>query len=164
MQRFEMRSTIDAPAEQVWARAVTEEGINDELMPIFRMTMPKALRGRTVADVEPGTRPGRAWILLFGVVPVDYDDLGIAELEDGHFLERSTMLSMREWEHDRTVSPVDGADWSSGACIVHDRLGFELRRPLAWIPGMAALFRIGFSKVFAHRHRRLARHFGPNPA
>jgi len=29
----ELQSVVDAPADQVWARVVTPEGINDELRP-----------------------------------------------------------------------------------------------------------------------------------
>jgi hypothetical protein len=65
------------------------------------------LRGRTIDDIRPGTRAGRSWILLFGLIPVDYDDLGIAELEPGRrFLERSTMLSMGFWEHERLAGAI----------------------------------------------------------
>ena len=143
---------IPVPAERVWARAVTPAGVNHELGPWIRMTMPRALRGRTIDDVEPGQPLGRSWLLLLGVVPFDYDDLGIAELEPGRrFLERSTMLSMRSWEHERTVEP-RGDD----ACEVTDRLRFELRRGLAWVPGSARIARAFVARTFAHRHRRLA--------
>jgi hypothetical protein len=135
---------------------VTPEGINDELRPWMRMTVPRRLRGKTIDDVEPGQRLGRSWLLLFGLIPFDYDDLGLAELGPGHrFLERSTMLSMRSWQHERTVVPVDAT-----ACEVTDRVTFEPRRPLAIVPGSAMMTRALLTRVFAHRHRRLARHFG----
>ena len=60
----------------------------------MRMTVPRRLRGKTIDDVEPGEGLGRSWLLLFGLIPFDYDDLGLAELGPGHrFLERSTMLT-----------------------------------------------------------------------
>ena len=125
MQTVEQSSVVAAPADDVWGRAVSEEGINDELRPILRMTMPRALRGKTIDDVEVGVPLGRSWILLFGLIPVDYDDLCLAELEAGHrFLERSSTLTMRPWQHERTVEAVD-----PGSCRVTDRLTFELRRP-----------------------------------
>ena len=153
ISRVEQVSSVAAPAEHVWARAITEEGINHELGPWLRMTMPPGLRGKTVEDIEPGMRAGRSWILLFGLIPIEYDDLGLAELEPGRrFLERSSMLTMRFWEHERTVEPA-GDDW----CTVTDRLGFDLRRPLALIPGSARLARRIVAALFRHRHRRLAR-------
>ncbi len=148
-------SILPAAAQAVWARAVTPEGINDELRPLMRMTMPRSMRGRTIEDVPLGERLGRSWILLFGLVPVDYDDLGLAERGPGfRFLERSTMLTMSTWEHERTVTPApDG-------CEVTDRLAFHLRRPLAALPGAARLAGAIVARLFAHRHRRLARYWG----
>lgn len=148
-------SAIGASADAVWARAVTLEGINHELGPWMRMTMPRGLRGKSIADIEPPARPGRSWLLFLGLIPFDYDDLGIVELGPGRrFLERSTMLSMRAWEHERTVEGL-----GEGACEVRDRVAFELRRPLAWIPGSDQLARAMVTRTFAHRHRRLAEHF-----
>lgn len=56
-----------------------------------------------------GTPLGRAWLRLFGVIPFDYDCLTIVELEPGRrFLERSTMLSIRVVEHERSLTPGPG--------------------------------------------------------
>jgi hypothetical protein len=33
--------------------------------------------------VKPPDRLGRSWLLLFGFIPFDYDDLGLAELGPG---------------------------------------------------------------------------------
>ena len=152
MEAVEQTSVLPGHADLVWRRAITEEGINYELRPILRMTMPAPLRGQTIDDVEVGVPLGRSWILLFGLIPVDYDDLFLAELGPGNrFLERSSMLSMRVWQHERSVEPVD-----AGSCRVTDRLSFELRRPLAWIPGSARLARTIVAALFRHRHRRLA--------
>jgi len=148
-----VESVVAAPAPAVWAAAVSEEGINYELRPIMRMTMPAALRGRTIDDVPLGEPLGRSWILLFGVIPVDYDDLVLAERDPGRrFLERSTMLSMSLWQHERTVVPL------GAGCKVTDRLTFELRRPLRWIPGSSRVAEGIVGRFFAHRHRRLAKH------
>ncbi len=138
-------------AAEIWERAITEEGINHELRPILRMTMPPGLRGRTIGDVEVGVELGRSWILLGGVLPVDFDDLKLAEIGPGtRFLERSRTLAFAVWQHERTV-----ADEGPG-CRVTDRLSFELRRSLAWLPASAALARAIVGLLFSHRHRRLA--------
>jgi hypothetical protein len=152
---LERSSTLPVPAPEVWGRAVTPEGINDELRPLLRMTMPPNLRGKTIDEVEVGGPLGRSWILLGGLVPVDFDDLCLVELEPGRrFLERSRTLSFSVWQHERVVEP-DG----EGACRVTDRLGFELRPVVAWIPGMASLARAIVAALFRHRHRRLARRY-----
>ena len=96
---------------------------------------------------------GRSWILLGGLLPVDYDDLCLAELEPGRrFLERSSTLAFRVWQHERVVEP-EGA----GSCRVTDALGFELRAAIAWIPGAERLAAAIVGALFRHRHRRLAR-------
>jgi ligand-binding SRPBCC domain-containing protein len=151
----EQHSRLAASAEDVWRRAVTPEGINDELRPWLRMTMPPALRGRTIDDVPLGRRLGRSWLLLFGLIPVDYDDLTLAERGPGmRFLERSTLFSMRAWQHERDVVS-DGQ-----GCQVTDRLTFELRRPLERLPGLRRLSGAIVAWLFRHRHRRLAKRFG----
>ncbi len=147
---------VERPANVVWERAVTEEGINEELAPILRMTMPKGLAGKTVDTVEVGVPLGRSWILLGGLLPVDYDDLRLAELEPGRrFLERSRTLSFSVWQHERIVEPE-----GEGRCRVTDRLGFELKRGVAWIPGAARLAGAVVGFLFRHRHRRLVRAHG----
>ena len=157
MHTVEQSSRLPLPAGEVWARAMTPEGINDELAPWLRMTMPKGLRGRALDDAAIavlGRGPlGRSWILLFGVLPVDFDDIAIAELDPGRrFLERSRTLAFGLWQHEREVEPLGPA-----SCRVSDRLGFELRAPLARVPGVAALARAIVGALFGHRHRRLQR-------
>ena len=113
--------------------------------------MPRGLRGKTIGDVAVGEPLGRSWILLGRAVPVEYDDLCLAELEPGRrFLERSSMLTMRVWQHERIVEPQGDRE-----CEVTDRLTFELRRPLRWIPGSERLARAIVAFLFRHRHRRL---------
>jgi ligand-binding SRPBCC domain-containing protein len=148
----ERQSIIDAPAQRVWARVVTPEGINDELQPWMTMSMPRGAKSLTVDNVPIGTPIGRAWLRLFGVLPFDYDRLSIAELQPGRsFREESTMLSMRQWRHERCVTP-DG----DGKAVVQDRITFELRAILRLLTPVVA---IGLSALFGHRHRRLQRHF-----
>ena len=92
------------PPDAVWARVSTFEGVNDELRPLLRMTAPRSVRRLDPADVVLGQRICRSWMLLSGLVPIDYDDLTLVALEPGRgFHERSRMLSIRVWEHERTV-------------------------------------------------------------
>jgi len=62
---IERQSVVDAPAEQVWQRVVTPEGINDELRPWMTMSMPRGAESITVDNIPIG----RAWLRLFGVLP-----------------------------------------------------------------------------------------------
>jgi ligand-binding SRPBCC domain-containing protein len=149
-------SRLNAAPETVWQRAVSPEGINYELRPLMRMTMPRRLRGMSIEDAPLGEKLGRSWVLLLGFIPFEFDDLTLAERGPGNrFLERSQMLAMKVWEHERTVTGSDGAS------EVSDRIGFEPRRGIAWIPGVTALLRTIVGLTFRHRHRRLVRYFGP---
>ena len=148
---FECTSLVPAGIDEVWARVVTPEGINDEMRPWMTMTMPRGTDGLTVETVPVGRPLGRAWLRLFGIIPFDYDHLTIAELEPGRrFHEVSTMLSMRRWEHERTLTVV------GDETEVRDRITFEPRLP---VPGLAALLAPVLRAFFGHRHRRLNRHF-----
>jgi ligand-binding SRPBCC domain-containing protein len=149
---FEQHSIIDAPVDQVWARVVTPEGINDELRPWLTMSVPRGAEGLTVDNVPVGAPVGRCWMRLFGVLPIDYDLLTIEVLQPGRgFHEESTMMSMRRWRHERSVT-ADG----DGKTVVQDRITFTLR---ALLRPLTPVFAVGLRALFGHRHRRLQRHF-----
>jgi ligand-binding SRPBCC domain-containing protein len=146
-------SRLAASATDAWARVTTPEGINDEMRPYLRMTLPAGAESLDPEHVELGEKIGRSWILLFGLIPFDYDDLVLVELDPGRrFLERSTMLSQRSWEHERTLAPVDGG------CTVTDRVRWQ---PRLGVP--ARLLRPSIRWFFRHRHKRLRRFFGSEP-
>jgi ligand-binding SRPBCC domain-containing protein len=143
---------LAAPAEHVWERATTMEGVNAELRPLLRMTVPRGLSDATIADLEPGVPAGRSWLLLGGLIPAGYDDLCLEVIDPPRrFLERSRMSSMEVWQHERAISPRPG-----GGCVLTDSLTFGLRGPLARIPGLEALSVRIVRSLFAYRHRRLA--------
>lgn len=149
---IEVVHTTELPAspQAVWARVTTAEGVNHELGPWVRMTMPRAARGLTLEDLPLGRPIGRSWVLLLGVVPFDYDRITLVERGPGlRFLERSPMGSMRFWQHERVVEG-RGPD----ACAVTDRLTFAPR-----VPGSGRLVRGIVERLFAHRHRRLRAFF-----
>jgi hypothetical protein len=142
-------SELPAPPAAVWERVASMEGINDELGPWMRMTAPRGAQ-LSVEQVPLGRRWFRSWILLFGVLPFDYDDLCVERIEPGRgFLERSRMLSATSWEHERTLEAL-----GDGTTRLTDRLAFEPR-----LPGSARLHRAVIAAIFRHRHRRLRRHF-----
>ena len=144
------RSFLAAPPDEVWARVSTLAGINAELWPLARMTYPPGLARLDPAVVPLGRRAFRSIILLLGVLPVEYDDLTLLRLEPGRgFLERSSTLTLRRWQHERTV---EGA---GGGCYVEDRLTLEPR----W-PPVAPLALAIVRGLFRHRHRRLRATFG----
>jgi ligand-binding SRPBCC domain-containing protein len=144
-------SRVEAPPEAVWDRITTPEGINDEMRPWMRMTLPRGIERLDPAEIELGKPIGRSWILLFGFLPIDYDDITLVRLDVGRgFLERSRMLSQRSWEHERTLEPA-----GETGCLVSERVQWE---PRLGLPG--APLRPLFRWFFRHRHRRLRRRFG----
>jgi ligand-binding SRPBCC domain-containing protein len=147
---FDIASELAAPPEVVWQRLTSIDGVNGELMPLMRMTVPRHLRGATLDQLPLGQRAGRSWVLLFGVFPVDYDDLTIVERGPGHrFFEQSTMGTQRRWNHERIVEP------APGGCRVVDRLSWSGRTGL-----FDAMYRNVVPMLFGHRHRRLRKRFG----
>jgi ligand-binding SRPBCC domain-containing protein len=155
---LERKSIVSATLDEVWKRVVHPDGINYELAPLMRMTVPRKLNGQTIDDVELGRFVCRSWFLLFGVLPIDYDDIVIAERERGHrFRETSSMFSIRSWEHERTLRAVDGGT------EVNDRVTFELRPVFSMVPGMRKLITVVLSRLFDHRHQRLAKWFRARP-
>jgi ligand-binding SRPBCC domain-containing protein len=147
----EVVSELAAPAEEVWAAATDLAQINDELKPLMRMTAPRGWESLSLERIQPGQRLFRSWLLLLGFLPVDYDDLTIAEIGPGHrFQERSRMMSASVWEHERVVVPT-----GTGSCRLTDRVGFVPRTALHGV-----VLRRVVPLLFAHRHRRLRKRYG----
>ncbi len=144
-------SLLRASPQNVWEHVSTFAGVNDEFGPLIRMSAPDG--ARIDATVPVGRRWFRSRLLLFGVLPVEYDDLTFVEVRPGRgFRERSSMLTLRVWEHERTIEP------HPGGCVVRDTVGWEARLP---VPD--GLIRGIVGRVFDHRHRRLRGHFGGDP-
>lgn len=149
-------STLPVAQRTVWERITTTEGINDEIWPVLRMTVPRAFAGLTIDDVEPPRTLGRSWLLAGGVLPVDYDLITIEALDPPEmFLEHSTMLMFSEWVHERRVRAV-AADRS----VLQDLVSWRGRGALNRTEPMRRLQASFLGALFRHRHERLARHFG----
>ncbi len=104
-----------------------------------------------VDTLEVGVPLGRFWLRLFGVLPFDYDRMKIVDLEPGRrFHEKSSMLSMRRWEHERILEPA-----GDQGTLVLDRITLEAR-----LPFLTPVFAKVTGRFFGHRHRRLTRYFG----
>ncbi|MEE3852576.1 hypothetical protein VZC37_19705 [Gordonia sp. LSe1-13] len=146
------RSVIPAPAEAVWERVAGMDGINDELMPYMRMVLPWRHRGKTLSDIEVGMTVGKVPLLFGGILPLDYDDLTIVELEPGSgFREESSMASMKVWHHARRLTAL-----SEQSTEVIDDLAFRPRLPLRPLTPVLVWF---IGHLFRHRHRKLMAHF-----
>jgi ligand-binding SRPBCC domain-containing protein len=150
---FTLSSDLSAPAITVWRHAVSPDGVNSEFRPLLRMTFPPQV-GDLTERWRPGKKLFRSWILVAGLLPVEYDDIVIEEVDPGRrFLERSSMLTQRVWEHERVIEPC------AGGCRITDRVLFEPR-----LPGTGAVFSAIFKRVFQWRHRNLRRLFNGSTA
>ena len=140
---------LSAAPEILWIHAVSPAGVNRELRPLLRMTFPPGVSDLT-ASWRPGERLFRSWLLLGGLLPVEYDDVAFSEVEPGRrFLELSSLLSQRVWAHERIIEP------ASHGCRLTDRVRFVPR-----VPWLASSYAPVFKAVFRLRHRNLRRLFG----
>ena len=150
VHRFRITTDLAAAPDAVWRHVTAMDGVNDEMRPLLRMTVPPGWKSARIDDLPLGRPAGRSWLLLLGIIPVDFDDLTIAERGPGHrFREVSVMLTQTRWEHERAVEPVDGG------CRIVDTLSWRGR-----VAPLGALYRLAVPVLFAHRHRRLRRRFG----
>jgi ligand-binding SRPBCC domain-containing protein len=143
-------SIVAAPRSALWEHISTPALLNREFSPFLKMTFPKSVETLTPQTVPLGQKLCRSWILLFGLLPVEYDDVTLVEIEPGvRFVERSSMLTQSFWEHIRTLEDADSG------CRVTDRVRFVSRLSLAG-PLQQALVKA----IFAWRHKRLTSLFG----
>jgi hypothetical protein len=90
MSDVEVSTVVAAPQPEVWDRIASFAGVNHELGPIAADD--RASRGRTRSSrtrFRSGASGFRSWVLLFGVIPVDYDDLVVVEIDPRRRLPRA---------------------------------------------------------------------------
>jgi hypothetical protein len=148
-REFSIASRLDIPPADAWEHAISPAGVNREFHPLLRMTFPLDTTDLTTSW-RPGERLFRSWLLLGGILPLEYDDVTLVEVEPGHrFLERSPLLSQRVWEHERVIEA------APGGCRLTDRLRFVPR-----LTQLTSVYATIFATVFRFRHRNLRRIFG----
>ena len=146
-----VRSELGASAAEVWAAISTMDGVNGELAPWVRMTVPGGARGQRLEDAPLGRVAFSSWLLFLGVWPFDRHTLTLVAIDPGRsFDELSHSWLQRSWRHERTVEP------SARGCTVTDRL-----MPVPRVAALAPVVRGVVRRLFEHRHARLLRRFGP---
>lgn len=61
-------------------------------------------------QIQPGQRLFRSWLLLFGVIPIDYDDICIAQIGPGYDMLIKVELEASDLRSDRLgPGPFPGA-------------------------------------------------------
>lgn len=144
----EVRSALLASADEVWKHASTMEGVNEELGPWVRMTVPRAAQGKGLADVEVGREAFASVLLLLSAVPFDVHHLTLERILDRGFVEESWSWLQRRWRHERRIEP------SAAGCVVTDHLTVDPRfAPVRLVQPIVR-------KIFEARHRRLRARFG----
>ena len=146
--QIEYRSRLSAPPAEVWQWITSFRGIATEMRPLLRMSTPRGTQRLTDFAVVPGQPLFRSWILLFGVLPVDWSELTLLEIDPGRgFVEASPMGSMRSWRHERRIEP------AADGCAIIDRLSFEPRFAVRLVTWFVRRF-------FSYRHAVLRKHLG----
>jgi ligand-binding SRPBCC domain-containing protein len=147
---IEVCSRLAIDREQLWAVISTMEGVNAELSPWMRMSVPVEISGKSLADVRIGEVAFSSWLLALRFLPFDRHRLCLIEVEPGHgFVERSSSYMQRVWQHERTLEPIPGGT------EIRDRVTFEPR-----IRVLAPLVQAVVARLFRHRHARLRARFG----
>jgi ligand-binding SRPBCC domain-containing protein len=150
MIELQFESELAASREQVWAQISTWSGVNAELYPFFRMSVPAGLDSLERPAACFGER-FCSWVLLFGMLPVDRHCLRFESVRPGlGFEENSSTWLHRRWRHHRVLTQP-----AEGGLRVCDTIRYQSRwRPLERLtrPVIAALFR--------HRHAQLRLAFG----
>lgn len=150
MIRFELESPITAAPEVVWRDVATMSGVNAELRPFVRLTVPDGCEELSASNSRV-MKGFVSWILLFGVVPIDRHDFGFDEISSSSFTERSRSVLNRSWQHDRSIRLGDDA----ASSVVRDSLIVEAR-----LRAVEPLLRPILRALFGHRHRRLRKRYG----
>jgi ligand-binding SRPBCC domain-containing protein len=151
---FSISSRLAASPSDVWASVSTMAGVNAELRPFLKMTCPVRDGSLDSSIVPIGRRAFRSYLLLFGALPIDYDDITLVRIEPGRgFTEASEMLSLRSWRHERTIEPTEDGRGS----IVTDRIGFTPRAP---VRRLEPVFKRICEALFRWRHKQLRAKFG----
>jgi ligand-binding SRPBCC domain-containing protein len=145
---FELTSDLAAPPNAVWVWAASAEGINAELWPLV-MHIPEHWRDADIWRADPHLFT--CWITLGGVIPLDRHRFGLEAISAGEgFSERSDTLMMREWRHERWLTPLPG-----GGTRLTDEVSFASR-----IPGLDRLLLPLYERIFLRRHKLLLRMHG----
>jgi hypothetical protein len=112
---FTTISVVPASSEKVRAQIVTPAGVNDEFVSLSRYDRP----ADTARTIDPANSASLRAGPQLASAARRLADLTIAELEPGRrFVERSSMLSIEHWRHERLLTAV------ATGCDVHDRIRF----------------------------------------
>ena len=149
MGTFSIQTEIKGAASQIAREILTMSSVNDEIMPIVRMTVPQNWLKRPIYEWPTGAKLFTSCLLLFGCIPFDLHQIGMAEVSLTGFNEASSSGLMRVWRHHRQIEP------RGENTLASDTVEFEPRfRPLE------VLLTPVYRSVFQHRHKKLTQRYG----
>ncbi len=144
MPVLEIKSELDAEPDQIKADIFSMQGVNYELLPLVKMTVPRAWRKAPVNDWPRNVRIFTSVILLFGLLPADLHVFRLKDAWDNGFEEESKSLMNRKWNHRRTI------ERQGAGCVITDKVEFLPRLGI-----MGVVTKPIYAAVFRHRHGRL---------
>ena len=151
---IQVTSLVNGSKSDVWDSISSFKGVNRELSPFLQMTCPEPNTKLSKSMESHDTPLFTSWLLLFGFLPVEYDCLRLENVTEGEgFKERSSMLMMSEWHHDRTLISENVNETLRTRVI--DVISFT---PRLYILGWIMVYIVRF--LFHHRHVNLRRQFG----
>ena len=164
---IQIKTILNISKTNLWNNISTFKGVNKELYPLLQMTCPdeniKLTKDLILIDENGYNNPlFTSYLLLFGFIPIEYDSICIVDVvEYSHFKERSSMLLMSEWNHDRVlvdVEPPVQSDTNTNSntdhVLVTDTLSFI---PRLTFFGPILKYIVKF--LFIHRHSRLIQQY-----
>ena len=82
----------------IWRVIGTMRGVNAELMPWIRMTVPRVYAEVCFEEMPRDTVAFKSWILLFGFIPIDRHTFLWVRVESAvSFVEESSSWLQRRW-------------------------------------------------------------------
>src|SRR3546814_20724696 len=94
---FESHLAAEPPS--VWLHATQMRGVNAELSPLVRMSVPHASACLTSRDAPQGSLLFKSWLPLFVLLPFDHHALRIEKLWAYGFPEDSSSWLQRRCRH-----------------------------------------------------------------
>lgn len=147
--QFEISSNLELSTEDV-SSLLTMSGVNRELSPFIRMTVPPEWSSKAIFEWPTGKVLFSSWILLFGIFPVDRHKFFLQSVDrETGFAEDSCSLTNKSWRHRRRI------DRTGAFCWVTDTVEFRGRLPFLAII-LAPVYRF----IFKHRHKVLRSYYG----
>lgn len=148
MPSFTISSLVKKEIQEVSSELLTMKGVNYELMPLIRMSMPPDHLSKSIVKWPVGSVIFTSTVFLFGIIPVDKHKFRLVKTDQFGIEERSTALSNLEWNHLRQITH------TNEHTEISDVVEFK---PILQISGYFML--PIYKSIFKHRHKRIMKKY-----